>query len=217
MFRIALTLVLLLGCGFAREASPGVTSAEPGEAGWKDLFDGKTLDGWTITQFGGQGDVFVNEGSIVLAMGEPMTGITWKGEFPKDSYEVTLEAMREVGNDFFCGLTFPVGDEFCSLILGGWGGGLVGLSSIDGHDASENETTKFMSFKRGQWYSVRVQVTDREIRAWLDGSRIVDVERDDHRFSVRSEVRLSRPFGIATWMTTARVRNIRVKSTVPSQ
>ncbi len=212
MFRIALSLVLLLGCGFAREASPGAALAGPGEAGWKDLFDGKSLDRWTITQFGGQGKVFVDQGSIVLGMGEPMTGITWTGEFPKNSYEVTLEAMREVGNDFFCGLTFPVGDEFCSLILGGWGGGLVGLSSIDGHDASENETTRFMGFKRGQWYAVRVQVTDREIRAWLDGSRIVDVERDDHRFTVRSEVRLSRPFGVATWLTTARVRNIRVKS-----
>jgi hypothetical protein len=119
--------------------------------------------------------------------------------------------MREVGNDFFCGLTFPVGEEFCSLILGGWGGGLVGLSSIDGHDASENDTTRFMSFKRGQWYQVRVQVTDREIRAWIDGSRIVEVEREGHRFSVRSEVRLSKPFGVATWMTRARLRDVKVR------
>ena len=56
-------------------------------------------------------------------------------------YEVTLEAMRVDGNDFFCGMTFPAGKDPCTLIVGGWGGTVVGLSSINGMDASENETT----------------------------------------------------------------------------
>ena len=211
MYRLAAVWMVIIGCGSAGEMSSKPVLAEPQEAGWRVLFDGKTLEGWAVTQFGGQGSVLVEQGSIVVGMGEPITGITWKGEFPKNSYEVSLEAMREVGNDFFCGLTFPVGEEYCSLILGGWGGGLVGLSSIDGHDASENDTTRFMSFKRGQWYQVRVQVTDLEIRAWVDGSRIVEVGREGHRFSVRSEVRLSRPFGIATWMTRGRVRDVKVR------
>ena len=33
------------------------------------------------------------------------------------------------------------------LIVGGWGGTVVGLSSIDGMDASENETTITESLK----------------------------------------------------------------------
>ena len=64
-----------------------------------------------------------------------------KETFPKVDYEVNLDAKRVAGNDFFCGITFPVGKRFCSLIVGGWGGATVGLSSIDGKDAAENETT----------------------------------------------------------------------------
>ena len=82
-------------------------------------------------------------------MGDPFTGINWTNDFPKMNYEVALDAMRVMGSDFFCGLTVPVGDTFCSLIVGGWGGSLVGISSLDGMDASENETTKFISFEIG--------------------------------------------------------------------
>ena len=49
-------------------------------------------------------------------------------EIPKINYEVALDAMRVSGSDFFCGLTVPVNDSFCSLIVGGWGGGLGGVS-----------------------------------------------------------------------------------------
>ena len=38
-------------------------------------------------------------------------------------------------------------------------GGVVGLSSIGGFDASENETTQFVEFKNGQWYKIRLRVT----------------------------------------------------------
>ena len=44
------------------------------------------------------------------------------------------------GGDFFATLTFPVDDSFCTFVTGGWGGDIVGLSSIDGWDASDNET-----------------------------------------------------------------------------
>ena len=58
-----------------------------------------------------------------------MTGITWTNEVPTNNYEISLEAMRVEGSDFFCALTFPVGNDPCSFIVGGWGGGVVGLSS----------------------------------------------------------------------------------------
>ena len=54
-----------------------------------------------------------------------MTGVTYQGQFPKTDYEVSLEAMRVDGVDFFCGMTFPVRSEFCTLIVGGWGGEVV--------------------------------------------------------------------------------------------
>ncbi len=72
------------------------------------LFNGKTLDGWKITQYGTEGPVLVSDGKIILNYGDGCTGVTWERDFPKVNYEVTLEARRTVGNDFFCGITFPV-------------------------------------------------------------------------------------------------------------
>jgi hypothetical protein len=177
----------------------------------KSLFDGKSLDGWKKTEFGGEADVEVKDGRIVMLAGNPMTGITWTRDFPKSNYEVSLEAMRVDGSDFFCGLTFPVGDDPCSFIVGGWGGGVVGLSSIDGSDASENETTKYQEFQSGRWHKIRVRVTNGKIEAWLDAEQMVDLELKDKRISIRPEVELSRPLGISCFSTTAALRDIKVR------
>jgi hypothetical protein len=175
------------------------------------LFDGKTLDGWEITNFGPQGPVYVSGDAIILGMGDGCTGITWKRAFPRSDYEVTLEAKRVAGNDFFCGMTFPAGKSPCSLIIGGWGGATVGLSSIDGKDAAENETTTIRNFDRDRWYKIRLLVSDDYIRAWIDTVKVVDFTIGTKKLSIRPEVDLSRPFGIASWNTTAAIRNIRLR------
>lgn len=145
---------------------------------------------------------------MTLGQGAPMTGITWTGDFPSVDYEVTLEAMRVTGRDFFSAITFPVVDSFCTLVIGGWGGSVVGLSSIAGADASENETARWMRFEDDRWYRVRLRVTSDRIRAWIDDEPVVDLEPRDRPLSLRVEVLANRPFGIATWETTARIRNL---------
>jgi len=176
------------------------------------LFNGKDLDGWEITNFGPQGPVYVSGDEIILGMGDGCTGINWKRAFPTTGYEVSLEAMRIEGNDFFCGITFPVGNDPCTLIIGGWGGTTVGLSSIDGVDASENSTSILMKFERKQWYHIRLIVTGEKIVAYVDSLNVVDFSYRGKNLSVRPEVELSKPFGITSWRTTAALRNIRVKS-----
>lgn len=175
------------------------------------LFNGTTLDGWDITNFGPQGTVYVSGGKIILGMGEGCTGITWNKEFPVINYEVTLEAMRMEGNDFFCGITFPVSKNPCSLIIGGWGGSTVGLSSINGLDASENETTRLMNFEKNLWYNICLVVRENKIQAWIDSVLVVDLTTDGKQLSIRPELELSKPFGIASWTTTAALKNIRMK------
>jgi hypothetical protein len=181
------------------------------QAALTSLFDGKSLDGWKKTEFGGEGGVEVRDGAILLETGNPMTGITWTGRHPNMDYEISLQAKRVNGSDFFCGLTFPVGDSPCSFIVGGWGGGVVGLSSLDGSDASENETTRYQEFESDRWYTVRVRVTKHKIEAWLDDKQMVDVETKDRRIGIRPEVELSRPLGISCYMTTAALRDIKVR------
>jgi hypothetical protein len=175
------------------------------------LFDGKSLGQWAVTDFGGQGDVYVKDGAIYLEMGNDMTGVNWTGPLVRMNYEITLEAMRVSGSDFFCGLTFPVADNPCSLILGGWGGGVCGLSNIDYYDAANNETTKFISFEGNKWYRVRLRVTPDRIQAWLDDEELVNIETTGRKIDIRAEVDLSQPLGIATWCTTGAIRNIYMK------
>jgi len=176
----------------------------------QQLFDGKTLKGWRISDFAGSGAVKVEDGKLILEMGT-MTGVTCTSTVPTMNYEISLDAMRVDGNDFFCGLTFPVGKDPCSLIVGGWGGGVVGLSSLDGQDAANNETTQYMNFQKGRWYQIRLRVVPNQIQAWIDGDKVVDVDTKDRQISIRIEVEESRPLGFSTWSTTAALRNIQLR------
>lgn len=183
------------------------------DAGWQPLFDGKTLTNWQPTQFGGEGRVTVENGQFLMTIGGgDLTGITWTGaQLPKTDYELALQAMRVDGSDFFAGITFPVGDSFCSLILGGWGGTVVGLSSINGMDASENDTSQSIAFETGRWYDVRIRVTPQKIEAWLDGKQIVDQDIKGRKIHTRIEVEPSQPLGIAAWRTKSALRDIRLR------
>jgi hypothetical protein len=205
----AVSCVMLL----AGPAAPAHAQAGKGSgAGWEPLFDGKTLTNWQSTKFTGEGAVTVEDGQIILETGRPLTGITWSGaELPKTNYEIALQAMRVEGRDFFAGVTFPVDDSFCSLILGGWGGTVIGLSSINGMDASENETSQSLEFEPRRWYNVRIRVTPEKIEAWLDDRQIIDQALKGNRITTRSEVDPSQPLGIAAYRTKSALRDIRLR------
>jgi hypothetical protein len=194
-------------------ARKGPAKDEKDKDGWKTLFDGKTLDGWKAAQFGGEGKVYVKDGALVMEKGAVMTGVTYtRGDFPKMDYEVSLEGKKLEGNDFFCTTTFPVGKSFCSFVIGGWGGTTVGLSSINSMDASANETSSSKEFELNKWYRIRIRVTKEKIQAWIDEEKLVDVETEGKRISIRIECAANKPFGIATYRTSGAVRNIRVRS-----
>ncbi len=188
-----------------------VRRTEGGVVEEASLFDGRMLGRWRIADFVGGGDVYVEDGCIILEKGEELTGITWDGPIVPIDYEIRLQAMRVEGEDFFCGLTFPVNDDYCSLIVGGWRGKVVGLSNIDLMDAAENETTVLLDFETGRWYDIRLRVTSERIQAWIDDDRIIDVEITGRIIDVRYEVEACRPLGIATWQTTGAVRDIRIR------
>ena len=202
-------------CHFPRHVLCTLDVAEenPFPAGkWVNVFDGKSLEGWKSANFGGEAEVKVSDGSIVIEPGSPLTGITYTGDgLPKTSYEVELEAQKQQGIDFFCALTFPVGDESCTFVVGGWAGSVVGLSSIDGKDASRNDTTQYMTFKKDQWYKIKVRVTPGHIEAWIDGKPVAKQALEGHKLSIRPEVELNRPLGICTFETRAALRNMKIR------
>jgi len=208
--RTSVAAICLLAVGLA---SPG-RAQPPGskEPAWQPLFDGKTLTNWQSTKFIGEGAVKVENGQIVLEAGGDLTGITWTGpELPTTNYEIALQAMRVEGRDFFAGVTFPVAGSFCSLILGGWGGTVVGLSSVNGMDASENDTNRSIQFESGRWYHVRIRVTPEKIEAWLDEKSIVSQDLKGNTIDTRLEMVRSQPLGVASWRTKAALRDIRLR------
>lgn len=176
------------------------------------LLDGETLDFWEEIEFGGEGAIEVEDGVISFEMGDPFTGIASTLEdLPKTNYEVSLETRKTQGVDFFCGLTFPVADSHCTLILGGWGGDICGLSCIDGKDASTNETTSSLVFEKNQWYKVRVRVEPNRISAWVGDKQIVDADTTGRKISLRGDTSLCEPMGIASFQTQAEYKNIELR------
>ncbi len=210
------TILLLTQFTIAQEATKKALPKPPDdekvvpakeESKWKPLLEKDSLKGWEITNFGGEGTAEITEGVLRLERGEPMTGITTiRKDFPKENFEMRWKASRVDGSDFFAGITFPVGDEFCSLICGGWGGGLVGLSSINGNDASENETTGFRQFKNKQWYAFRVRVDKKLITVWIDDEEVIKVEREGKKFSLRGEVFKSKPVGYCVFQSIVDIK-----------
>lgn len=204
----AAVVLTLFPLSLGAEEKPADNSKEG-----KSLFDGKTLEGWKSINFGGEGEVTVKDGQIILGMGEPLTGVVYqKGDkLPKDHYEISLDAMKLDGDDFFCGLTFPIRDSHATFIIGGWAGGVVGISSIDNLDASENETTTYQTFDKNKWYKVRVRVDGNSLKAWIDDKEFVDVDLKDRKVDTRIEVDISKPLGVSAFRTKSALKNIRVR------
>lgn len=176
------------------------------------LFDGKTLDGWKKADFYKPGEVKVEKGAIQLLRADTMTGVTsTRKDLPKLDYELTYEASRTSGEDFFAAATFPVGDSFITFVNGGWGGNVTGLSSLDGADASENETTINLKYENNKWYEFRIRVTADVIRCQVDGKAAVDVKIRDRQVGTRIEVRENQPLGFATWESGGAIRKVVVR------
>ncbi len=177
---------------------------------WKSLFDGKTLGGWRKTPFNRSPAPRVENGAMLLPAGKPLTGVTWAGDgLPKTGYEIRFEAQRLLGGDFFASMTFPVGQDFATWVLGGWGGDIVGISSIDGWDASDNETRGYFTFENSRWYAFHLQVTEDRIQAWIEGQRVVNAEIRGRAIGLRiGDIKLSTPLGFASYNTTGGIRKI---------
>lgn len=184
------------------------------------LFDGATLDGWKKTPFFGADtiDVRVADGAIVLPVGRSMSGVTTtRTDLPNSNYELSYEAMRTEGSDFFAAATFPVRDGFLTLVNGGWGGNITGLSSIDGADASENQTTVGYKYRDKTWYRFRIRVTDQAVRCWIDDKEVVKVDVQGRKLGTRIQVRASEPLGFATWESAGAVRSVSLRSLSPAE
>lgn len=188
---------------------PATTQAAASE---QELFDGKTLKGWKKSDFAGSGDPEVKDGEILIPSGESLSGITYTGEdLPTMNYELIVQAKKLQGNDFFCGITFPFNKSHATMVCGGWGGSLVGVSSIDDNDASENGTAQFEKFDNDKLYTMRIRVTPNRIQTWIDDKQMADIDTKGKKIDIRSGIDEACPLGISTYQTTSAVKSIKLK------
>ena len=206
---VALTMAMsMVGTAMVGSESPG-NAANKRNVPQNNL----ALRDWDIPKqgmFDEHGTVSMQQNELHLAEGSPATGIRFKREVPRAEYEVRCEAKRTGGSDFFYGLTFPVGPDYCSWIVGGWGGTAVGLSNLDGLSAIENSTTQYLEFERNRWYKIRLRVAEGKITGWIDEKKIFEVLIKDHTFDIWWEQTPLRPLGIASWNTSAALRNFQL-------
>ena len=149
----------------------------------------------------------VGSDMITIEPGNPYSGATWTGPFPTDNYELSLEATRLEGQDIFCGIVFPIREDTCSLILGGWDNSLLGMSMIDGLSAAENVTSYPESFTNHTWSTVVLKVTSGNVSVTLNEKTVIDLQRDHHTFSLYPGLEMYEPFGFFTYNSKALIRN----------
>ncbi len=215
---LCVTVLAMAGFEWVVAQDPAVIAQRAADESWTPLFDGKSLHGWEVPnryEFEAHGRVEVQDGCLIIAAGQPATGVRWTGPFPTTGYEIELEGKRVAGNDFFCGLSFPVGDGGLTLILGGWGGWVVGLSCIDGYYAVDNETCTSREFQNDRWYRIRLRVTPERVSAYLDDEYLCGIDPRNRRLAVSSQMEVCRPLGVATWNTTGALRNFRYRLLAP--
>ena len=182
------------------------------------LFDGKTIKGWEACNYAGIGEIKVipKTASLRINRGEILSGIKLKEfdkrKLPNVNYEISLEGRRVEGDDFFCCLTFPHKKTNATFVLGGWGGSVCGISSIDFMDAMENSTMSVMDFDKEKWYKVRLIVTENRFQGFVDKKRIVNVGIKGRKIGMRfGEIEESLPLGISTFQTTGEFKNISIR------
>ncbi|WP_050031022.1 family 16 glycoside hydrolase [Verrucomicrobium sp. BvORR034] len=212
-----LSLILLGAFLLALPACDSPDHAEALAPGWT-LFASPHLHRWHEAEMAHSGGFTRETDEFVLKAGSPMTGIVyrhWKADdLPVIDYAISYEARRVQGTDFFGTVTFPVGsvDRCVSFVLGGWGGSQVGISSIDGYDASENLTGSRQTLENDHWYHVRIEVREKSLQVWLDGRPIINANIVGRQLSMRAgEIDRCMPFGFASFRTEAQLRNLRIE------
>lgn len=163
---------------------------------------------WKATAFPNAGAVRWDKSSVILNPGSPMTGITAPDFKPKLNYEIRFSARRTAGNDFFCSLTFPYGESFATWVNGGWGGDIVGISSIDNWDASENETRTYFRFENGRDYRFRIEVREGSIRTFIDDRIVVDLAINGRTIGLRRGMGPTTPLSIFSYNSGAEIRDV---------
>jgi alpha-L-arabinofuranosidase len=94
------------------------------------------------------------------------------------SYDLTLKARKKAGDEGFL-IIFDYFDEdnYKWLNLGGWGNAQHGIEHTL---AASKSTVKTVPgrIETGRWYDIRIEVRDTQVKAYVDGQLVQEVQID---------------------------------------
>lgn len=211
----------LLGSTLALAGGPEPAAVPAAAGGWKSLFDGKTLDGWTERggPYDGDADWTVEDGAIVGREAEGARGgLLYTESMHRDfEFECDVKVTAPFDSGIFVrmapgkrGAQFTLDDrpggEICGIYSNGW------LFHESGGDAA---------WRSGEWCHVKVRCVGdpMHLTAWIDGRCVVDYHvpagLDDFcregRIGIQVHGGMDDPPDAAV-----RFRNLRVRDLVPA-
>ncbi|MGI5189306.1 alpha-L-arabinofuranosidase C-terminal domain-containing protein [Promicromonospora sp. CA-289599] len=143
-----------------------VTSNESGEVLFSDTFDDASqwdpqAGSWAVSD-----GEYVQSGNVADAR-SLITDAYAKGW---DNYTLELDARKLSGNEgFLVGFAAGAADDFYWWNLGGWGNSRQALERADGGRQGEVAAREGHSLETGRDYHVKVVVSGRTIKMYLDG------------------------------------------------
>ncbi len=212
----ALGSVLMPSAG----ADLAATSVEPSPAfgGWTNLFDGKTLQGWTEKggRYDGDADWTVEDGAIVGREAEGARGglLYTEGIYKDFEFECDVKVNAPFDSGIFVrmlpkmrGAQFTIDDRP--------NGEICGVYS-DGYLFHETGGTK--AWRTGEWCRVRVRCIGDPMHlvAWIDGERVLDYRipagngtyAKDGRIGIQVHGNMNDPDDAAVRFKNLRVRTL---------
>ena len=202
------TLNRIPGSAAGKVAATATTAAESAaDDGWRDLFDGETLSGWR--NYGGDENAVrkwtVQDGTLALVqegvfpmwdliksvvLGGPGGDLVYYREKFRD-FELSLQWKISPGGN--SGIFYLVKDETENVT---WRTGIeMQVLDNDGHDdgkihthragdlydlvAADPETVR----PPGEWNDVLIRVKDNHIEHWLNGVKVVSIERGSEQWN----------------------------------
>lgn len=214
---------MLIACGLMSFAailsSTLVTSAED-EAGFKPLFDGKTLDGWTLTNKQGPG--YVIEDEVLVCPAEGGGNLFTSEEY--SDFVLRFEVKMQAGGNNGVGIRSPLEGDPAYVAME------IQVLDDDAEQYANLQPYQFhgsiygvVAAKRGslkpagEWNEEEIMVNGRHVKITLNGDVIVDANLDD----VKDEnvlaahpglARTSGHIGFLGHGTRVEFRNIRLKN-----
>jgi hypothetical protein len=168
--------------------------------GWQCLFDGKTLDGWSVKS--GFATYKADGGAVVgtTAADSPNTFLVSQETFR--DFELTFD-VRLDNNELNSGVQIRSklrGDQYggrvygpqVEIAAGPGASGFIYGEAAGGWQSPEPESkdksvSQHNRFKNGEWNHYRVRAVGRHIETWINGHKIADLVYDEKRYADNAE------------------------------